>query len=103
MVHLRATGFRIPVRIFPKQLDVELVQSASGANVEGALANLPDRRDAGERQEEAELIGEIGVAASDRLAVDDVLGLEGLAVGRENELGLLFRCGLAVVQSGKRR
>ena len=47
--------------------------------------DLPDGRDARERQEKAEMVRKIGVGAGDRLAARQVLGLEGVPIGRQNE------------------
>src|ERR1043166_1469970 len=103
MVHLWPARLRIPVRIFSKQLDIEFVQSARCANVEGALANLPDSRNTSERQKEAEVIREIGVVTGNCLAVDDIFSLDGFSVGSENELGLLLRCRSTAPQLRKSR
>jgi hypothetical protein len=43
--------------------------------VEGTVAELFDGRDPGKRQEEAEMIREVGVSAGDRLAARQVLSL----------------------------
>ncbi len=83
----RAVG--VPVGVFLQQLDVEPVEAAGGLDVEGVFADLLDGGDAGQRQKEAEVVVEVGVVAGDRFAIDEVLGLEGLAVGGEDELGLL--------------
>jgi hypothetical protein len=64
------------------------VQPAGGPYVEGAFADLLDGRDAGERQEEAEMVWEVGIGAGDRLAARQVLGLERLPIRRQNELRL---------------
>ena len=47
-----------PFGVVLQQLDVEPVQAAGGPDVEGVFADLLDGRDAGQRQEEAEMIGE---------------------------------------------
>ena len=54
---------------------------------ERALADLLDRRDAGQRQKEAEVVWEVGVRTRDRVSLRvQVLSLESLSVGGENEL-----------------
>ena len=58
MVEVLPAGRRVPVRVLLEQLDVELVEAAGGPDVEGVFADLLDRGDAGQRQEEAEVIGE---------------------------------------------
>jgi hypothetical protein len=73
-----------------------------GADVEGALADLLDGGNARQRQEEAEVVREVGVVAGDRLAGCQVLGLQRLAVGREDELGLLRGGAGAGAQDGQR-
>jgi hypothetical protein len=50
--------------------------------------HLLDGGDARQRQEEAEMVMEIGIGAGDRRIVrGEVFGLERLAIGRENEAG----------------
>jgi hypothetical protein len=79
----------LPLGVLAQQLDIEAVQAAGRLDIERAFADLLDGGDAGERQEEAEVIGKLGVGAGDRAAAREILGLEGFAVGREDELGLL--------------
>ena len=57
-----------PFGVFLQQLDIEPVQAAGGPDVEGAFADLLDGGDAGQRQEEAEMVREVGIGAGDRLA-----------------------------------
>jgi hypothetical protein len=59
------------------------VHAARGANVEGAFADLLNGGDARERQEESEVIGEIGIGTGDGLAGVQIFGLEVGAVGGE--------------------
>ena len=68
VVHVRAALGRAPVGVVLQQLDVEPVQPAGGPDVERVLADLPDGGDARQRQEEAEVVREIGVGAGDGLA-----------------------------------
>ena len=72
-----------------EKLDIEFVQARGGPDVECVLANLLDSGDAGKRQEEAEVIGKIGIGASDSLAGIEVLGFQRHAVGRQDELDLV--------------
>ena len=88
VVHVVAALCRAPIGVVLQQLDIEPVQAAGGPDVEGAFADLLDGGDASQRQEEAEMVGKVGIGAGDRLAGGQVLGLEGLAIGREDELGL---------------
>ena len=76
VVHVVAALGRAPVGVVLQKLDVEPVQAAGGPDVEGAFADLLDGGDAGERQEEAEMVGEVGIGAGDGLAARQVLGLE---------------------------
>ena len=103
VVEVFAAGRRVPVGVLLQQLDVEPVEAAGGPDVEGVLADLLDRGDAGQRQEEAEVVGKVGVGAGDGLAVDEVLGLEALAVGGQDELGLVAGGGRTLPQRGERR
>ena len=96
MVHVMAAGDGAPFGIVPQQLDIEPVQPAGGPDVEGAFADLFDGCDAGERQEKAEMVREVGIGAGDRLAARQILGLELVAVGRQMNFALaLAVAGLA--------
>jgi hypothetical protein len=88
MVHVVAVRRTSPFGIVLQQLDIELVEPAGGPDVEGAFADRLFGGDAGERQEKAEAIREVGIGAGDRLAARQVLGLEPLSIGRQNELRL---------------
>ena len=90
-----------PVGVVLDQLHVKPVETAGRADVEGAFADLLDRGDTGERQEEAEVIGEIGVTAGDGFTCGDILGLEIDTIGGEDELGLGAGRGGTVAQRGK--
>ena len=59
VVHVVAARGRAPVGVVLQQLDIEPVQAAGRPDVEGAFADLLDGGDAGQRQEEAEVVGEI--------------------------------------------
>src|SRR3546814_1708306 len=61
---------RSPVGVLLKQLDVELVELAGGADVEAVFAGLLYGGDARERQERSDVVRKIGVGAGDGLAVD---------------------------------
>ena len=50
-----------------------------------------DGRDAGERQEEAEVVREVGVATRGGPAASEVLGFEPLSVRRKDKLRLRLR------------
>ena len=102
MVHVVAALARPPLGVVLQQLDVEPVQAARGPDVEGIFGDLLDGGDAGERQEEAEMVGKVLVGAGDRLAAREILGLEIHAVGREDELCLGLGGGGARLQSGQR-
>ena len=57
VVHVVAARRPCPSRVVLQQLDVEPVQAAGGPDVEGVFADLLDGGDAGQRQEEAEVVG----------------------------------------------
>lgn len=69
------------------QFDVELVQAPGGAHVDRVVLDLLDGGDVGQRQEEAEVIGEVWIVAGDGFATGQFFGFKGLAVGGEDELG----------------
>ena len=51
-----------------------------------SFSDLPDGCDAGEGQKEAEFVGKVFIGTGYSLATCQLLGLEVLAVGREDEL-----------------
>jgi hypothetical protein len=59
---------------------------------------LLDGGDAGQRQEEAEVIGEIRVGAGDGFAGFDFFGFKAFAIGSENEAGFGPAGGRAVLE-----
>ena len=72
------------------RLDIEPVEKACRLDVKGALADLLDGADPGQRQEEAKVIGKVDVGTGDRLARGQVFGLKIGAIGGQDE----FRLGL---------
>ena len=64
--------------------------------------DLLDGRDAGKRQEEAEMVGKILVGTGDGLAARQVLGLKVHAVGRQDELRFRFGGRGALLQRRQR-
>ena len=101
VVHVVAAFGRAPFRIVLQQLDIQLVQPAGGPDVERAFADLLDRRDAGQRQEEAEVVREVPIGAGDRLARLQILGLEILSVRGENKSSLRLGRRRAGLQCGE--
>src|ERR1039458_2250130 len=89
MVHFFPAVGSGPFRIVLEQFDVKAIQAAGGLDVESVFADLPDRGDAGQRQEKTKVVMKIGIVTGDRLAIDEVFRLEGFAIRGENELGLL--------------
>jgi len=87
VVHFVALRGTAPVWIVFEQFNVEPVEAAGGTDVEGAVADLLDGSDAGQRQEEAEVIGEIRVGTGDGFAGFDFFGFKAFAIGSENEAG----------------
>ena len=102
MVQVFAPRRRSPLRVFPQQFNVEFIESAGGLDVEGILTDLLNGGDAGERKEEAEVIGEIRVGAGDGFAVHDIFRLKCFAIGGEDELALLARGGRTLPQCFER-
>lgn len=77
-----------------QKLDIEPVQAAGCSYVERILGDLLNGRDAGERQENTEMVGKILVSACDGFAARQILGLERLTVCRQDELRFRSRrCG----------
>ena len=60
VVHVVAALGRAPFGVVLQKLDIEPVQAAGRPDVEGAFADLLDGGDAGQRQEEAEMVREVG-------------------------------------------
>ena len=70
VVHVRLPRIRVPVGIFlAQERQVEAIQASRRPNVESAFADLPNCRDTGKRQEETEMIGELGIGTGDRRSV----------------------------------
>lgn len=93
---------RVPVRVFPEQLDIELVQASGGLDVESVFANLFDRGDSCQRQKKTEVIGKIGVVADERFAISEVFRFQSFAIGGEDELCFGARRLRAVAQCVQR-
>jgi hypothetical protein len=102
VLHVVAALDRAPFGIVLQQPDIEPVQPAGCPDIEGAFADLLDGRDAGERQEETEMVREVGIDAGDGVAARQVLGLEGLPIRRQDELCLGPGRSRAGLQGGQR-
>ncbi len=100
-VEIAALGLRVPVGVVLEELHVEAVEASGGLDVDGVVLDLGHRRDAGERQEEAEMVAEIGQGAGQNLAGGQLLRLDLCAVGGEDEAGLLPRRHRAFAQAGE--
>ena len=88
VIHV-VTAFRFaPLGIVLQKLDIKPVKSAGRPDVKGVFGDLPNSCDAGERQEETEMVGKVLISTGDSFATRQLLGLEVLAVGRQNELCL---------------
>jgi len=72
----------IRVWVLLQQLNIEPVQPPGRLDVDRVVLDLSDRGDAGERQEEPEVVAEIVKAAGEDIAGADLLRLQLLAVGR---------------------
>ena len=103
MVHVVSPAHSTPARVVLLQLHIQPVEPPGRPDVEGALANLPDGRDPGERQEEAEVFSETGMGAHHDVAALHVLGVEVSTVGRQDELRLAAGRLRALSQIGQRR
>ena len=101
VVEVLMAGGGVPVGVVPEQFDVEAIEAAGGLDVEGVLADLFDRGDTRQWQKEAEVVVKIRVGASHGLSLAQILCLEGLAVGGEDEPGLIFGRGVALPQGGE--
>ena len=101
VVDLMAALGRAPVGVVLEQLDVQPVQPAGGADVEAAFADLVDGGDAGQRQKKAEVVGQVGQGAGNGLAAGQLLGLQRVTVGGQDELGLGAGGGGAGAQGGQ--
>ncbi|MNF97515.1 hypothetical protein D3C84_803460 [compost metagenome] len=98
VVHVGATFVLGPVRVLVQQLDVQLVQAAGGAHVDGVVLDLLDGGDAGQRQQETEVVGKVRVVAGDGFTRDQLFGLQRLPIGGKDKLGLGFCGGRAGAQ-----
>ena len=103
MVEIFAAGVAVPVGVGLEQFDVEAVESPSGADVEGVFGDLADGGDAGQREEEGEVIRKVLVLAGERRDVGgEVFGVQLQAVGGEDELSLVPGRRGAVPQGSER-
>ena len=102
MVHVVAALGLAPIGIVLQELDVEPIEAAGRPDVEGVLADLPDGGDARQRQEEAEVVGEVLEGAGHGLAVGQIFGLEICAVRGEDELRLGLGGGWAFLEGLER-
>lgn len=96
MVHVQTARVSSPIRVLAQQFHVQLVQPARGAHVNGVVLDLLDGGDARQRQEEAEVVGEVRIRTGYGFATSQFLGLQRLTVGRKDELALAF----AVARAG---
>ena len=90
VVHVGAVVGRAPFGVVFQEFNIKPVEAAGGADVKRVFGDLSYRRDSGQRQKEAEMVGEILVGAGDGFAAGEVLGFEMDAVGCQNELGFGF-------------
>ena len=90
-IHLVTKIPLLPLWILTKKLKVETIESTNRLDVESVLSNRPHGCDARKRKEKAEVVGELRVFTGDRLAGRQMLGLEHLAVRRDNERTLMLR------------
>ena len=85
LVHLMAARGGAPVGVVPQQFDIKPVQTAGRLDVKGVLADRPNGGDTRQRQEKAEMVGEvIGLLQS---PAKNVLGA--LQSGGQNLAGIL--------------
>ncbi len=99
MIHVVAAFGLAPFGVVLQQFDVQAIEAAGGPDVEGVFADLPDGGDAGQRQEEAEVVGKVRVGAGDGLAAGQVFGLEVRTVRGQDESRLGLGRGRAGLQS----
>lgn len=98
VVHVCAAFILGPLGILIQQLDVELVQPRGSAHVSGVVPDLLDRRDTGQRQEEAKMVGKVRIGAGDGFAARQLFRLKGLPVGGEDKFSFGFCGGRAGAQ-----
>ncbi len=84
VVHFFTSLCRIPFGVMLKQFNIQPVQPRCRLDIESIVANLLDRRDASQRQEETKVVGKLFVVADKCRALDDVLCFDRLAIGRQN-------------------
>ena len=86
MVHVVPAFGSAPFRIVFQQLDIELIEPPGRLHIDWVVFDLLDRGNAGERQEEAEMLGKVRINRCDSVAADEVFGFQRHAIGREDEL-----------------
>lgn len=92
LIHIAAAFGFAPVGVVFEKLDVEAIQADGRPDIDGVLADLANRADAREGEEEAKVIGEFFVRASDGLSAREIFGLKNDAVCREDEARLRGHC-----------
>ena len=102
VVHVVAARLGAPFGVVLQQFDIQPVQATGGLDVKGTFADLLDGGDACERQEEAEMVVEIGIGTGDgRIVGGEVFGLERLAIGCQDEAGFALGRSGAGAQDGE--
>ncbi len=74
VVHVMPAGIGAPLGVLLQQLDIELVQATGRPHINGVVLDLADSRDAGQRQEEADMFGKAWVVGRNGLAGGEVFG-----------------------------
>ena len=87
VIHVSPALVLGPIGIFAQQLHIELVQSPCGSHINRVVLNLLDGGDAGQRQEEPEVVWEIHKVCGDGFPCDELFSLKRLTIRRQNELG----------------
>jgi hypothetical protein len=88
VVHVVTASSGAPLRIGPQQLHVKLGKPPGCPDVDGVVLDLTDRGDTSQREEEAEVIGEIRKEVRNRLLpAGQIFGFEIAAVSGEDKLG----------------
>src|SRR5690554_4518483 len=85
VVHFMALLTSAPVRIVFQQLNIQAVQATGGPYIKGAVTQLLNGRNAGQRQEETEVVRELLVFAGNRFTRLQILSLKISAVGRKDK------------------
>ena len=86
VIHFFTSLSRVPFGVVWSNSTYKPIQTRGRFDIKGVVADLLDRCDSSQRQEEAKVVSELFVIACQRLTFSKVLSLNGLSVSRQSVL-----------------